>query len=596
MKKYTLSRLLDGYDAPDKNKQRKFISKTISGNATLRRGKYSPMRYISAASNTLAYLSSRSYALMLLVYGVLTLIVQFVKNSLPVGAEGGISALIIGMALTFASIPFFLSEKALAVALQDNVATDYIFFEFFRIKRTDRSRVAILPNPVLSVLIGALPALLSIIVPAHVILLSLSALLLAWLSLVSPEFALFFTILLLPLAHAFPYGVYVLVALEVTATLSFARKLYSGKRTYNLEQYDVMLGLMLLSLIISGIFLGGIASFLDAATMLLLALGYLLASNLITNRHLAECCFTAVSLSSLAPSVMAVVQFITLSVREGGTANFEICGPFVREGELVTFLTVSIIVSVTLANDRRGRGSAVLFSLCALLCALATGLALSLAPVFTIVLIIIFSHFAKKYKHSVTMLGFVYILLHFILLLPVEWIAGALEFIRVNPAFVLERRELLLMGFDIVRDNFLLGVGIGAQTFREVTASLVGLEYDNTRNLLLQLAAEGGVAVSLVFVLIVCIRFRHIRIYTQYISRSTIKRLSFAMNSTILAFLFMGVWEYVFSSPANYALFWIIFGAGSAMLRIAKLENDEREGYFTDLGSHDFSSLDVKLK
>ena len=134
MKKYTISRLFDGYEASDDSQQRKFISKTISGNATVRRGKYSPMRYISALSNSLAYLSARSYGIMLLSFGILSLAVQFVKNSLAMNTENSYLTLIMGIAITFISIPFLLSEKAFSVALQDNDITDYIFFEFFRIK------------------------------------------------------------------------------------------------------------------------------------------------------------------------------------------------------------------------------------------------------------------------------------------------------------------------------------------------------------------------------------------------------------------------------------------------------------------------------
>jgi hypothetical protein len=45
-----------------------------------------------------------------------------------------------------------------------------------------------------------------------------------------------------------------------------------------------------------------------------------------------------------------------------------------------------------------------------------------------------------------------------------------------------------------------------------------------------------------------------------------------------------------------YYLFWCIFGLGSAALRVAKSEFDDRIAYFSDGSTEDASSIDISIR
>jgi hypothetical protein len=57
-----------------------------------------------------------------------------------------------------------------------------------------------------------------------------------------------------------------------------------------------------------------------------------------------------------------------------------------------------------------------------------------------------------------------------------------------------------------------------------------------------------------------------------------------------------GLTEYIWSDVTVYYLFWCILGLGSAALRIAKREHDDKVMYYGDLASVDSSVLDVKIR
>ena len=97
------------------------------------------------------------------------------------------------------------------------------------------------------------------------------------------------TIMILPyLSMDKPEGYGVLVTLVIITAISFVRKLIYGKRVLNLEQYDILIGLMLAALLISGIALSGLASFTWSVKYISLSLVYILAGNIIL--YIFICC------------------------------------------------------------------------------------------------------------------------------------------------------------------------------------------------------------------------------------------------------------------------------------------------------------------
>ena len=85
-----------------------------------------------------------------------------------------------------------------------------------------------------------------------------------------------------------PHFDLILACAVVICAISFLRKVLYGKRAIYIEQYDIVIGIMLLFVLISGVFVKGIESFSGSVRMIIFALGYILAGSIITNRRLAD--------------------------------------------------------------------------------------------------------------------------------------------------------------------------------------------------------------------------------------------------------------------------------------------------------------------
>ena len=64
----------------------------------------------------------------------------------------------------------------------------------------------------------------------------------------------------------------------------------------------------------------------------------------------------------------------------------------------------------------------------------------------------------------------------------------------------------------------------------------------------------------------------------------------------VVMLIAFGMTEYIWADQMIYYLFWCIFGIGSATLRIAKREHDDRVMYYGDLTTVDSSVIDVKVR
>ena len=53
--------------------------------------------------------------------------------------------------------------------------------------------------------------------------------------------------------------------------------------------------------------------------------------------------------------------------------------------------------------------------------------------------------------------------------------------------------------------------------------------------------------------------------------------------------------NYIWSSTSAYYLFWCIFGMGSATLRVAKRDYDDKVLYYEETGDSDSSVIDIEI-
>lgn len=592
MKNNTLASLIKGYEFCDGQREKSFFCRKFSGKVSRKSAKFfSPLKSLT---NALAYTKLRNYGILFLLFGLLTIFIQFAKSSLGASGTDAYGALIVGASFSLIAATLLIFDKPLSEGLQEWAVTDFILFDFLRIKKSVTKSERTMNAPT-AAFIGILLAALGYFIPARTVALAIGATIYLAVAIASPEFSLFTTLLVLPITPIFEFDRTILAVLIAICALSFTRKVLTGKRVYSFEQYDLVILLMLFFMLISGIFLGGMSSFINSMFSLALALGYFAASNIITNRRLYECALTAISLSSLPISVMTAVEFIKASVSSDiSLTEYEITATFTSGGTLSAFLTVAAICSYLLFKYfERGRAG-MIFAVLLLLDIIAIILATRVDAITAILISAILITAASKNKKALYLTIIIYILLHFVYFIPENAIISLAEKTGLNPTAVTERAAATAASAKLLVENLLFGVGIGEAPFSQAISDIAGVSYKSSGNLLLQLGCEGGIFVPMLFLILMLIRSAHVYKYLPYAHKS-VTSASLTMSGAVYSLLLLGIFENVFADPAIYCLFFVVFGIGSAMLRASKTEHDERLGYFTDTLSMQSSSVDIDV-
>lgn len=551
---------------------------------------------------SIVYISCRSAGFYLLSFGLLTLLLHFSKYYSVDGADIFVP-LIIGAVTALFSVPLLLSGRPLCLVLQQLSLTDALFFEFFCLKRMHPAEaVDSLPSTV-SALLGAGVALFGFFVSMPVALLVPPAILFFFLSLSAPEFPFFVTLILLPYFPIFPYSSVALAALVLVGLLSFFRKVARGNRVFYLEQYDAVLLLFALTLLIGGA-CAGLVSLRAAVYLALLLFGYTFAGNLISNRRLVDGVFHALIYASVPISLFAVYQHI--AGKEGyfwfgqeisGLVDGHVTGTFDTPDIFAAYLLAVSILTLSRAFDRQRKTA---FRFLSLFLTALQAVALLLTGVYAAWATLLFSLLAYAVlktarRHPAPWLVLLVVLPYALYLLPAAWRDGILSFLLPEGATAyLAKFKAALRLF---RDHLFFGVGVGSDAFRRAAADYLpgGAEVSDAGNLFLEVACEAGIFCLLFFLLLLVIRAVHLSSYARYLASSAVGSHAVAVTVALLSLLVFGMTESVLASPVIFYLFFVLFGIGSATLRLAKKDRDERLIYYGDDRSADASVADILI-
>lgn len=583
--------LLTGYEAgTDREiKGKRFVSKAVSGRTAPERHSKSVQRilaFLRGFANLVSYTSMRTYGLFFGAFGLMTLLLEFATGYVSPEHQLSMPEMITGALFAILSIPFLSFDKPIAVAMQEFPITDAVMFEFFCIPRMQKKFSGRVLHPSIGVLIGLALAALGIIAPLWCIVLGIAAAFYIYLAIISPEFSFFFIFLVMPYLTMLEHSEIILAALVAITLISFVRKIVEGKRIYYFEQYDFLILTMLLIVFVNGIISGGIGSVGSSLVMLILGFGgYALTGSLVANRRLADCVIKANIISSLPISVIAIVQLILAAVSgelsefDGSSATFD------SPDMLGAFLLISAAFMLYFVVVRRHRGVKMTYSvylfitLAAMACTLRVWLAVALVMGLFAFLVI------KYTRVSWPGLSILALLPYAVVLLPGAVLANIAEVSALRALGISEYIESWIATRPLFTDNIFVGVGTGDF-----------MDAPNSANFLLQIACEAGILVLVVFVMIFAVRLGHRSVYSPYTKNSQVSTLAQFSDMTVVALLVYGLVTSIWTAPTVYYLFWCVFGLGSAVLRIAKHEFDDRVGYFSDGAGADSSAIDISLK
>ena len=603
MAKTPILSFLDGYERPEDGRSsttgKRFFLRSFSGSLKSGKGSGGIIKLIGSGeriTHAVSCTTAKAYGAAMLALGLVTLALHFVNDYLEAFVDAPLLPLVVGALCSLLAVPLLLFDRPVSSILQDNPITDYIFFEFFCIKRMHKmTGGGGVPTSIMATL-GALVGLIGYFVPIEYILIGIGTLLFLYLSFVSPEFSFFASIIALPYLSYIPHSNAVLAAMVVTATVSLLRKIVCAKRVYFFEQYDFLLGVMILAILISGIFNKGIESLNGSLYMLVMALGYILASNLVTNRRLADCAMNALVISSLPAAGIAIYRFITEALSRGAVAVLEegVGSTFPTASDYAVFLIIATMASAILAKQSTGalRALYVLSTVLNLVSLVFTAEPLALAAV-TVAAVAYPALRTRRLGAPVTLLlvALPYLLLAF----PTDAADAVLAYIPGTDSFA-ETVRVWRATLDIFRSNIYFGIGIGSESFVAEMADHGIHGHTSAYNVFLELGVEAGVFALVAFALSLLVRLRHRARYARYVSSSEVSILSPAVGATLVGLVFYGSMNYVWESSSSFYLFWLIFGVASASLRIAKQESDDRILYYEDTRASDYSAIDVDIR
>ena len=570
-----------------------FYSRQFSGSITKQLKRILSTRVFKfgrAFSYLLSHISTRVYGSALLSFGLVGLMMYLLRMS----ADLSLLTPVIAIAFSLFSIPFLLADKPLPIFLQDFEPTDYLFFEFFCMKRH-----TMLENsssfPIFgSVSIGFALAALSFFVPLWQIALVIGIIIFTYIGFESPEFVFLLTIFALPLLKYIPNRQIWLSAAVILCLVSFLVKVLYGKRVIYIEQYDIFLGIMLLFVLISGIFVKGVESFSDSIIMIILSFGYVLAGNIITNHRLADRTVNSIVMSGTIASIISIVQFVVIVVQTGNNINLENLSLILaREPGVAVFLVASIVFACGMIKQASMPARIVyIFALVLSLSALIiSGEFFALAAV---ILGIVVHFIIKSNKHPTVFLPVLLILFLLVLLLP----NSALNMVFNYSPSIVSAEELFGLWHDslvVFADSIFVGIGIGSDSFATEMASIGVFGYNDSSNLFIELGLEAGVFALLFFFCLIFTRLKHRSIQYLYVRNSQIEILSNASGVCLFCLLAFGMVNYIWSDPSAYCFFWCVFGIGSATLRVAKKDYDDKVVYYEESSAFDSSVIDIEI-
>ena len=596
---------LNGYEtpeAPDGGESvtgRRFFVRSYSGSITQARRKSFFSRTVAWGdrfSRLVSYTSSKAYGALLLTFGLFTFVLYFLGDYLGFSESDELVPLIVGIVSSLVAIPFVLTDKPLTLLISDNEVTDFIIYEFLCIKRVHGTENEAGVPVWLMATVGSLLGIVGFFVPIWIVLLAVGAVIFVYLTFLSPEFSFFTSLMALPYISLVPYSSWVFAGVIALTLLSLVRKGVCGKRVLFFEQYDVLLSAMLLFILVSGIFVKGIESFTSSLVMIAMALGYFLASNLLSNRRLADGAMNAIVISSLPAAGVAIYQLIQeiLSGSAETLVGRGISSTFGSTGAYAVFLIVAILFAAALAKQSSGVPRVAYYALIAVnISALVmTGEVFALfALVFSIV-----AYYALKAGRFAPAILIILSLIPYLILAVPEAIADRVLAIVPEMGTLAELKETWLASLTAFAENAYTGIGIGAESFLSEMADYGIFGAVNSGNIFIELGLEAGAGALFALVIILFVRMRHRAIYYSHTRHTSVGAVLPFSGVCLFALIFLGSTEYIWADNPSFYLFWCVFGIGSAALRISKRQLDDRVLYYEDTRDVDYSAIDIEIR
>lgn len=251
--------------------------------------------------------------------------------------------------------------------------------------------------------------------------------------------------------------------------------------------------------------------------------------------------------------------------------------PNLLAGFLLLIFPIGLILPFKLKTNYFDLFLTLMGSLLIFLCIIFTGsrgayISLIISSIISTIIFSIYliTHNKLKNKLLLTTIFWITIMVFFIVLINLFPVVTE----RISTIFTLRehssnnfRINVWLSCLKMLRDNFLIGIGPGNETFRQVYGLYMTSNFEalSAYNILLEFAIEVGIIGTIAFILIFLASFLKLH-YLFWVKNSF---FAFGIFISILASLIHGMVDTVFFRPQIFIPFWFLIAS------IAKIENED---------------------
>ena len=155
--------------------------------------------------------------------------------------------------------------------------------------------------------------------------------------------------------------------------------------------------------------------------------------------------------------------------------------------------------------------------------------------------------------------------------------------------------ELWNKSLQVMSHHLAIGIGIGSESFGQEMAAVGVVGHPDSSNLFIELGLEAGILAPMCLIILLITRMKHRSMQYLYVRNSQIERISILSGACLFSLLAFGMVNYIWSDASACYLFWCIFGIGSASLRVAKRDYDDRVIYYEESSAQDSSVIDIEI-
>lgn len=505
----------------------------------------------------------------------------------------------ISLGVTLVSLLFLFLKAPLHEAVTESKLFSFLFFDLLGVSRPSVEKKDSGIPVFRAVIYGILLGIPSVIFTPLTTLLVLFAAITAFLILATPEFAVYLSLLFIPVSPVVPYGSAILAAIILLGGVAYIAKLLLGKRTFALQPTDIVVALLVLVYLFGGIFsFGGTDSLYTGLLSAAMVSSYFLVSNLMANERMCLRFARVLSLSVTVTAAVAIFQYVIGSADQAltewldktvfpditGRASAFFGNPNILSG----YLIIGIPVILSLFPTTKHFGYRFL-SFIALSSATAA-LVLTFSRGAWIGLFIAVVLFCLLYSRRSPLLIFLFGLLSPLLLylLPDTVLTRFQSAISsFLPSGILDssasyRLSVWQGTLASIGDFFLGGIGVGESAFRRIYPlyAVAGAEEAvHSHNLYLEILLETGIT-GLIFFLIFALLlfFDMISHRASRVQRDTARKLHVGAFCALAAVMLHGFVDHTLYSLPILAMFYMMAGFASALGRRGRVNSIEYEG------------------